>query len=374
MKKKKIWLSSPHMGDQEQKFVADAFETNWIAPIGPNVNSFEEELADYLSSNVYIVALNSGTAAIHLALILAGVKEGDTVLCQSLTFSASANPIVYQRANPVFIDSETDTWNMDPELLKQAILEGIKNGNKPKACIVVDLYGMPAKFNEIKSICEKYEVKLIEDSAEALGSSINSLKAGTFGDFGILSFNGNKIITSSGGGALICKNQEDATKAKFLATQSRDAAPHYQHSQLGFNYRLSNVCAGIGRGQLRVLNERVISRRKNYEYYLKMLGEKYDISFQVGLPTFYSNRWLTTVLFNSYEIRENVRLALANENIESRPIWKPMHLQPFYQSCYCVLSGVSNDIFEKGLCLPSGSNLKLEDLETVVRTIRNVVC
>ena len=363
--KNKIWLSSPHMGGSEQKYVQEAFDTNWVAPLGPNVNEFENSLENYLNEDSHIAALSSGTAAIHLALILLGVSRGDEVLCQSFTFSASANPIVYQGATPVFIDSELETWNMCPEQLEIAILHRIKHGKKPKAIIAVHLYGMPYNVAKISALGEKYEIPIIEDSAEAIGSSVNSKKCGTFGGFSILSFNGNKIITTSGGGALISKNKEHKDAAIFLATQARDNAPHYQHSQIGYNYRMSNIVAGIGRGQLEVLNDRVIARRSNFEFY-KTNTKNSDFKFLEEPEGYYSNRWLTCILTPSFKIREKIRLSLEQENIESRPLWKPMHLQPIFKNCLNFLNGNSEQLFNTGLCLPSGSNITENELHRIV--------
>jgi dTDP-4-amino-4,6-dideoxygalactose transaminase len=372
MNKSKIWLSSPHIGSNELKYVNEAFSTNWIAPLGPHVNAFEVGLQVQTNSN-FAAALSSGTSAIHLALILLGVKSGDDVFCQSITFSASANPIAYQGANPVFIDSEADTWNMDPQLLKKALLEAKAKGNLPKAIILVHLYGMPAKINEILSIAEEYGVPVIEDAAEALGSNILNKPCGSFGEFGVLSFNGNKIITTSGGGALLSNNEEMIEKARFLATQARDVAPHYQHSNIGYNYRMSNVLAGIGRGQLEVLNDRVEARRSNYNRYVSYfsrLNEKgFNIKFQEEPDGYYSNRWLTCILvdpkLNNGLTREIIRLALDAENIESRPLWKPMHQQPVFANCKSYINGISDKLFEDGLCLPSGSNLTEEEFDRI---------
>ena len=370
--KNKIWLSSPHIGNNELKYVNEAFDTNWIAPLGPHVNAFEQGLQEQTKTK-HAAALSSGTSAIHLALILLGVKAGDTVFCQSITFSASANPISYQRAKPVFIDSEMDTWNMDPKLLRTALEESKQSGNLPKAIIPVHLYGMPAKMNEILVIAHEYGVPVIEDAAEALGSNIKDKPCGSFSEFGVLSFNGNKIITTSGGGALISENAEMIEKARFLATQARDAAPHYQHSQIGYNYRMSNVLAGIGRGQLEVLNDRVAARRNNYERY-KLFFSKYnnlgfDIKFQEEPEGYYSNRWLTCIVVNPTTnnglTREEIRLAMDEENIETRPLWKPMHQQPIFASSKSYLNGVSDKLFENGLCLPSGSNLTEKEFERI---------
>jgi len=360
MKPKKIWLSSPHMGGSEQKYVQEAFDTNWIANVGKSIFAFENKLAEYLQAP-FVTALQSGTAALHLALKLSGVKSNNIVLCQAHTHIASANPIVYENAVPVFIDSEPDTWNMSPELLEQAIKEYLAKGQKPKAIIAVHLYGMPAKMPEIMEIARRYQIPVIEDAAESLGSKINGQMTGTFGDYGILSFNGNKIITTSGGGALITKNKADKQKAIFWATQARDDAPHYQHSEIGYNYRMSNVVAGIGRGQMEVLNKRIEQRRANFDFYREALG---GLPIEIAPPEpagFFSNRWLTTLLTDSFETREKIRLHLAEDNIESRPLWKPMHLQPVFRDAPAYVNGVSGNLFERGLCLPSGSNLSNSD-------------
>lgn len=369
----KIWLSSPHMGGTEQQYVQEAFDTNWVAPLGPNVNNFEKDLEQYLQKNSHVACLSSGTGALHLALILAGVDKDDTVICQSMTFSASANPITYVGANPVFIDSEAETWNMCPKLMEQAITDGIEKGKKPKAIIVVHLYGMPAKMDRIKAISDQYEITLIEDAAEALGSTYHGQKCGTFGDFAILSFNGNKIITTSGGGALVCKSTASKQKAIYLATQARDNAPHYQHSEIGYNYRMSNVVAGIGRGQMEVIDQRVQQRRANYTYYKKELSALEGMSFLEEPAGFFSNRWLSCMLTPSFAHREKIRQHLEHLNIESRPLWKPMHAQPVFKSCVNYTNGVSEDLFNKGLCLPSGSNLSEQDLHRVITGIREVM-
>ncbi|SFD80883.1 dTDP-4-amino-4,6-dideoxygalactose transaminase [Chitinophaga sp. CF118] len=373
--KKKIWLSSPHMGNKELGFIHDAFDANWIAPLGPNVDGFEDDLATYLSIG-HVAALSSGTAALHLGLILAGVKSGDEVICQSMTFSASANPIAYQGAIPVFVDSEEETWNMDPSLLDVAIKDRIAKGRKPKAIIPVHLYGMPAQMDKILAIASEYEIPIIEDAAEALGATYKGKACGTFGTLGILSFNGNKIITTSGGGALIGNDVAYISKARFLATQARDAAPHYQHSEIGYNYRMSNICAGIGRGQIQVLDEWVERRRANYDYYMQELSALKGISFVVEPEGSFSNRWLTTVLINPETsggiTREDVRIALEGDNIESRPLWKPMHMQPVFSDAPAYTNGVSEKLFNTGLCLPSGSNLLEADLQRVVNIIQSV--
>ena len=379
MKNKKIWLSSPHMGSNELIYIKEAFETNWIAPLGPNVNAFEQGIQE-LTKTKNAAALSSGTSAIHLALILLDVKEGDIVFCQSMTFSASANPIIYLGAIPVFIDSECDTWNMDPILLKTALEEAKQNGRLPKAIIPVHLYGMPAKMHDIITIATEYGIPIIEDAAEALGSNISNKPCGSYGEFGVLSFNGNKIITTSGGGALLSENAEMIEKARFLATQARDAAPHYQHSHIGYNYRMSNVLAGIGRGQLEVLNDRVNKRRDNYvrykKYFTKHNTAGFDIKFQEEPEGYYSNRWITCILvdpsINKGLTREKIRLAMESENIETRPLWKPMHQQPVFANVKSYLNGISDKLFEYGLCLPSGSNLTEEDYERIFNCLDNI--
>lgn len=371
MTKKKIWLSPPHMGGEEMKFVQEAFETNWIAPIGPHVDAFEKELAEF-NGIEHCAVLSSGTAAIHLALIILGVESGDEVLCSSFTFSGSCNPITYVGATPVFIDSEEESWNLDPSLLQSAIEDRIRNGKKPKAIILVHLYGMAARINEVMSIARRFEIPVIEDAAEALGSTYQGKLLGTFGDLGIYSFNGNKIITTSGGGAIVSGNSEWIKRARFLSTQARDAAPHYQHSEIGFNYRMSNVVAGIGRGQLNVLKERVNQRRANFDFYKTELLPISAITFQSEPEGIRANRWLTTVQIKDTKVDpEMIRFTLEKENIESRPLWKPMHLQPVFSGCPSYTNGVSERLFKKGLCLPSGSNLSKEDLYRVVKTIKS---
>ena len=377
--KSKIWLSSPHIGENEIKYINSAFESNWIAPLGPNVDAFEYSIQHHVGVT-HAAALSSGTAAIHLALILLDVKLNDYVFCQSMTFSASANPILYQGAIPVFIDSEKDTWNMDPELLREA-LKDAKNKNKlPKAIIPVHLYGMPSKIVEIVEIANEYEVPVIEDSAESIGSYISNKQCGTFGKFGVLSFNGNKIITTSGGGALISADQNLIQKARFLATQARDPAPHYQHSQIGYNYRLSNILAGIGRGQLEVLNDRIKARRDNFKLYHKYFTEinikGFDIQFQEEPINYFSNRWLTCIIINPITnagiTREDIRKEMELENIETRPLWKPMHQQPIFQNSQKYINGVSDTLFEHGLCLPSGSNLVHSDFERIFNCLDRI--
>ena len=373
----KIWLSSPHMGGNEIKYINTAFDENWIAPLGPNVNGFEQDLKDFIGNGKEVAALSSGTAAIHLALIQLGVGLGDEVLCQSFTFSASANPITYQGAKPVFIDSEKQTWNMCPKALKEGIEARIKHGKKPKAIIVVHLYGMPALMDEIMELSTQYNIPVIEDAAEALGSSYKNQKCGTFSNFGILSFNGNKIITTSGGGALVCSSEETKKKAVFYATQSRDDAPHYQHSHIGYNYRLSNISAGIGRGQMEVLEEHIELRRKMHFFYKDLFASIEGIQvFEEPSADFYSNHWLSAITVNPELTnginREDLRLAFEKENIESRPLWKPMHMQPIFKDCPYYGGNVAESLFNEGLCLPSGSNLTDEDRNRISNVIKKI--
>ncbi len=362
MNNSKIWLSSPHMGGNEQKFVQEAFATNWVAPLGPNVTGFEQDLEKYIGTNKHIAALSSGTAALHLGLILLGVKPGDEVICQSMTFSASANPIAYLGATPVFIDSEPETWNICPNALEDAIKDRIAKGKKPKVIIAVHLYGMPYKVDEVNAVANKYEIPILEDSAEALGSTYKGQNCGTFGNIAALSFNGNKIITTSGGGAIVTNSLEAKARALYLATQSRDNAPHYQHSEIGYNYRMSNICAGIGRGQMEVLDDHVRLRRQMNEFYKDVFKENDGIIvFSEPNSDFYSNHWLSAISVNpeknSGKTRENLRIHLEKENIESRPLWKPMHLQPVFKDAPYYGGTISEILFENGLCLPSGSNL-----------------
>jgi dTDP-4-amino-4,6-dideoxygalactose transaminase len=370
MTNKKIWLSSPHLGTEEFKFVEEAFATNWVAPVGPHITAFEKELAEW-NELEHCAVLSSGTAAIHLALIILGVDQGDEVLCSSFTFSGTCNPIVYQRATPVFVDSERTSWNMNPDLLEEAITDRLKKtGKKPKAIILVHLYGMPAQIDRLMAIASKYEIPVIEDAAEALGSTWQGRWLGSFGDLGIYSFNGNKIITTSGGGALVARNEAWIQTARFLATQARDPAPHYQHSTIGYNYRLSNVSAGIGRGQLKVLKERVLQRRAVFTRYKERLGGFSSIQFQPEAPGSVSNRWLTALtIHHPNATRETLRLELEKHNIESRPLWKPMHLQPVFQHCPSYTDGASEALFNDGLCLPSGSNLEPTDQQLVMDLI-----
>ncbi len=370
--KSKIWLSSPHMGGSEEQFVKEAFETNWIAPLGPNVNGFEQDLELFLDHDCHVAALSSGTAGLHLALVLLGVKAGDEVICQSMTFSATANPITYVGATPVFVDSESDTWNISPSLLEVAIKDRIAQGKTPKAIIPVHLYGMPAKMEQITAIARTYNIPVIEDAAEALGSSINGRRCGTFGDIGVLSFNGNKIITTSGGGALVSHSADLVKDARFLATQARDEAPHYQHSKIGYNYRMSNICAGVGRGQMQILAKRVQQRRDIFGQYYSHLSGRKGIHFVAEPGVYFSNRWLTTILINGQEAgftREDLRLALEKENIESRPLWKPMHMQPVFEAYPFYGDGTAENLFSNGLCLPSGSNLTNDDMARILNVI-----
>lgn len=372
---KRVYLSSPHMSGHEQKYIQEAFDQNWIAPLGPNVNAFEDTLAHYCNVK-HAAVLSSGTAALHLALVMLGVKAEDEVLVSTFTFSASVNPIIYQGAQPVFIDSELDTWNMDPQLLEQALQQrkANKSLHKVKAIIVVHLYGMPAKVEQIMEVANRYQVPVIEDAAEALGSKYKGMPLGSFGKLSILSFNGNKIITTSGGGALLCNEEEYATKARFLATQARDQAPHYQHSQIGYNYRMSNVLAGIGRGQMEVLDKRVEKRIENFDFYKSSLRDIEALSF-LELPdsNYISNRWLTTMLIDKQKTKITylqVQEAMEKHNIETRPLWKPMHLQPIFKKYKSYLNGVSEHLFSTGICLPSGSNLSEDDRNRVVEILK----
>lgn len=375
--KETIWLSSPHMSGNELKYIHEAFEKNHVFPLGPNVNGLENDLKLFTGS-ANCTCLSSGTSAIHLALIILGVKQSDEVICSSFTFSASANPIIYQGATPIFIDSEKSTWNMDPMLLHEAIIDRIKKGKKPKAIIAVDLYGMPARLDEIVKIANTYDIPVIEDAAEALGSNLNGKNCGTFGSIGIISFNGNKIITTSGGGALLSNNKEYCDKALFLATQARDKAPHYQHSEIGFNYRMSNISAGIGRGQMEVIRQRIEKRRENYLFYKEAFKNSDSIAFlEEPDNNFYSNHWLTTILIDSDKTNginnQNIRLELERKNIESRPLWKPMHLQPVFKNFRKYINGTSESLFNSGLCLPSSSLITNEERSFVVETILDFI-
>lgn len=369
----KIWLSSPHMGGNEQKYINEAFEENWVAPLGPNVNGFENDLEQFLGKNAKVAALSAGTAALHLALIECGVVHGDEVICQSMTFSASANPIAYCGAAPVFVDSEPDTWNMCPKTLREAIEDRIQKGTKPKAIIVVHLYGMPAKMDEITAVAQEFQIPIIEDAAEALGSTYKGQACGTFGRFGVLSFNGNKIITTSGGGALVCHTEEDKDKTVFLSTQARDNAPHYQHSHIGFNYRMSNIVAGIGRGQMEVLKDRVAARRAMHNFYVDLFKNIEGVTvFSEPGDDFFSNHWLSAIIIDpevTGKDREGLRLAFLEDNIESRPLWKPMHLQPVFEAAPYYGGNISEKLFDNGLCLPSGSNLSDDDRERITKIV-----
>jgi dTDP-4-amino-4,6-dideoxygalactose transaminase len=370
----RIYLSPPHMGSGEMRYIQEAFESNWIAPMGANVDGFETDLEKFLSVKS-CAALSSGTAALHLSLIMLGVRKDDYVICPSFTFSASANPILYENATPVFVDAEPETWNMDPAQLEEAIQFCLRKNKKPKAIIVVHLYGMPANMQAILKIADEQGIPVIEDAAESLGSTYNGIQTGTFGLMGVLSFNGNKIITTSGGGALVSSDPELIRKAKFLSTQARDPAPHYQHSVLGYNYRLSNICAGIGRGQMEVLTSRIEARRSNFNRYKLNLSAETGINFQPEPSGSVSNRWLTAITFDANKTNkstERVRLALEKFNIESRPIWKPLHLQPVFKQYPAFLTGHSEQIFSTGLCLPSGSALTAAQIDQISSIVSSI--
>lgn len=362
------------MGGTEQEYVAKAFDTNWIAPLGPNVDAFEESLAHYFG-NKHVAALSSGTAAIHLALILLGVERNDEVIASSFTFSATVNPIVYQGATPVLVDSERDTWNMCPELLEIAIKDRLKKGKQLKAIILVHLYGMPANMDKIMRIANQFDIPVIEDAAEALGSRFNDKLVGTFGKMGVLSFNGNKIITTSGGGALISNEEELIVKARFLSTQARDNFQYYQHSQIGYNYRMSNILAGIGRGQMEVIDKRIQQRNDNFNFYYKHLRNFEGISFlKEPNESYFSNHWLTALHIDPLKLNvtpKDIEMAMDKKNIEVRPLWKPMHLQPVFSSCPVYLNGISEELFYNGLCLPSGSNMSDSDRLKVLDVLLN---
>ncbi|EJV82551.1 hypothetical protein IG3_03200 [Bacillus cereus HuA2-1] len=377
--KEKIYLSAPHMSGNEQKYIQNAFDSNWIAPLGPNVDEFERELASFVGVKGG-AAVSSGTAAIHLALRLLDVQKGDTVFCSSFTFVASANPIVYLGAEPVFIDSELETWNMSPQALALALYDANKAGKLPKAVILVHLYGQSAKLDEILSLCNQYDVPIIEDAAESLGSTYKGKASGTFGRFGVYSFNGNKIITTSGGGMLISDDAEALVKAKFLATQAKDPAPHYEHSEIGYNYRMSNILAGVGRGQLEVLEDRVRARRRIFNRYYEELSHIPGFYFMPELENTRSNRWLTTMMIDEKESGisiEKLLTTLAEENIEARPTWKPLHMQPLFKDSKYYSHQKDNDVskrlFEQGVCLPSGSNMMDEDQRRVIQAIINII-
>lgn len=374
--KSRIWLSSPHMGGNEQHFIKEAFAANWVAPLGPNLSGFENELEQYIKQEKKVACLSSGTSALHLGLVELGVTHGDDVLCQSFTFSASANPILYQGASPVFIDSEPTTWNICPEALEMAIKDRLQKGKKPKAIVAVHLYGMPYLVEEVHAVASNYDIPVLEDAAEALGSRYKGRSCGTFGEIAALSFNGNKIITTSGGGALVCKNQIVKDKIIFLATQARDDAAHYQHSQLGYNYRMSNILAGIGIGQMQVLDKHVQLRRAVHSFYVDVFQDIHGVEVYLApSEDFFSNYWLTAILIHpdkcNGKTREELRLALWAENIESRPLWKPMHLQPFFEKYPYYGSNVSENLFQNGLCLPSGSNLTNSDKIRIKKVIQH---
>ena len=374
MDKPKIYLSSPHMGDEELKNVQDAFATNWISPAGPYIQQFEDDLAKYCGTAGAAV-VQSGTAAIHLALRLIGIQPNDKVVCQSFTFIGSSNPILYEKAWPIFIDSEEDTWNMCPEALEEALMACQNKGEMPRAIIVVHLYGMPAKMKEIMAVANQYNIPVIEDAAEALGSTIDGKACGSFGDLGILSFNGNKIITTSGGGAILSNNLNALKKARFLATQAKDNAPHYEHSEMGYNYRMSNIAAAIGVGQLKVLGERIAARRENHQFYSDLLKDIHGIQFLQEPVGYFSNRWLSCIVIDAEKVEvtpETLRLHLEKENIESRPLWKPMHLQPLFKSSSYVGANIAEKLFKTGLCLPSGSNLTLNEKERIASQLKTV--
>lgn len=374
---KKIWLSPPHMGGTEQKYVKEAFDTNWVAPLGPNVDAFEKGLAQYIKVG-HVAALSTGTAALHLALIMLGIKAGDEVIASSFTFAATVNPIIYQGATPILIDSESDTWNMCPKQLEFAILDRIAKGKKPKAIIPVHLYGMPAKMDQIMAIAQRYDIPVIEDAAEAMGSRYKGKALGSLGLMGFFSFNGNKIITTSGGGALVSNDELLILRARFLATQARECAPHYEHEVIGYNYRMSNICAGIGRGQLEVLDDHIARHREIFEHYKRELSIYEGITFQQEPNNdFYSNYWLTCIQVNPEKsggvTRDQLRIAMEGENIDCRPLWKPMHLQPIHQDKPFYGTGVSDQLFDHGLCLPSGSNLADEDFERIIGVIKTMI-
>ena len=375
---KRIYLCLAHMSGKEQDFIREAFDTNWVVPLGPNVNAFEEELKHFIGENKEVVALSAGTAAIHLALIQLGVQAGDEVICQSFTFCASANPVTYLGATPVFVDSEEDTWNMDPLLLERAIKDRInKTGRKPKAVIPVHLYGMPAKIDEICSVSTKYDIPVLEDAAEALGSEYKGRKCGTFGRFGALSFNGNKMITTSGGGALIVADEDTKKETMFYATQARAPFPYYQHEKIGYNYRMSNICAGIGRGQMTVLNEHIEHHRHVHALYEKAFAAIEGITLKSNPDKcFNANYWLSTILIDPEKTGtdyEKVRVALDQKGIETRPLWKPMHLQPVYKNNPCYVNGVSEKLFNQGLCIPAGPWVTDKDVAYIVKQIKDVV-
>ena len=377
MNNSKIWLSSPHMCGSELQFVKEAFDSSRGVPFGQNINGFQEDIKKYLAEDVFVCALSSGTAAIHLGLVLMGVKAGDVVICQSMTFSASVNPVLYLGATPVFIDSELDTWNLCPLALEEAIKDSMAKGKRPKAIIAVHSYGVPYKVDEVKAIAKKYKIPVLEDSAEALGSSYKGQNCGTFGDFGVLSFNVNKIITTYGGGVLVTKTEELKNKAIFLSTQSKDTAAHYEHSELGYNYQMSSVCAGIGRGQVEVLSHYLSLRMAMHAFYVRLFADIDSVSvFAVPNEDYFSNCWLTAILIdpkiNNGITPELLRMAFDSENIESRPLWKPLHLQPIFRKHPYYGAAVAETLFENGLCLPSGSNLTDEDRERITGVVKRL--
>ncbi|MED3939494.1 aminotransferase class I/II-fold pyridoxal phosphate-dependent enzyme [Priestia megaterium] len=379
MTESRIYLSPPHMSGDEQGYIHEAFESNWIAPLGPNVDGFEKEIASYVGVSE-AVAVSSGTAAIHLALSLLGVTKGDTVFCSTLTFIASANPIIYQGAEPIFIDSEPETWNMSPQALKRALQDASMQGTFPKAVIVVNLYGQSAKMDEILSLCNQYNIPVIEDAAESLGSTYKGKASGTFGKFGVYSFNGNKIITTSGGGMLVSNDVAALQQARFLATQARDSAPHYQHSQLGYNYRMSNILAGVGRAQLQVLENRVEARRQIFERYYQELAGLTGITFMPELSNTKTNRWLTVLTINEKEAgisAAQLVQAFTEQNIEARPVWKPLHMQPLFQGARYYPHSENDDVaqllFQTGICLPSGSNMTEDDQNRVINCLKKAL-
>ena len=374
--KPKIWLSSPHMGGTEQNYVQEAFDTNWIAPLGPNVIGFENDLENYLNDDKHVACLSSGTAAIHLALLQLGVKRDDEVICQTFTFCGSANPITYLGAKPIFVDSEEQTWNMSPNYLEEAIKDRIAKGKTPKAIIIVHLYGMPSQIDQLLEVANKYKIPIIEDAAEALGSTYKGKKCGTFGAYSILSFNGNKIITTSGGGALVCNTEQEKKQTIFFATQARDNAAHYEHTKIGYNYRMSNISAGIGRGQMEVLDKHINLRRANNQFYNDLFKDVKGIEVQQQ-PTqdYYSNFWLSCILIHADApfTKAQFQAAMDAENIETRPLWKPMHLQPIFNGLPFYGKNISEKLFKKGVCLPSGSNLSDNDLSRIKNIVNKLI-
>ncbi len=373
--RKRILLCLAHMSGNEQKYIQEAFDTNWVVPLGPNVNAFEENIETFLGFDSHVATLSAGTAAIHLGLVMLGVGKGDEVICQSFTFSASANPIVYQGATPVFVDSESESWNMSPELLEEAICDRMaKTGKKPKAIVAVHLYGMPAQLDEILEVAARYDIPVLEDAAEALGSEYNGRQCGTFGQFGALSFNGNKMITTSGGGAIVCHSADDKKRATFFATQAREPFPYYQHEHIGYNYRMSNICAGIGRGQMTVLAEHIAHHRHTASLYAKLLADVDGVALHTNPSAKqHSNFWLNTITLDKSRFTldcDTLRRRLDERGIESRLLWKPLHLQPVFSGCPAYVNGVSEELFGKGLCLPSGPMVSDDDLEYIAMEIK----